>query len=79
MGLTQGQLVRGDADGLKADLRKILAGKVQNSVLTIDSGIALQFHQIVRLQVYSEEFFTILGSSTIPHVIYVQMVEKLNL
>ena len=40
IGLTIGQLVRGDADGLKSDLRKILSGKVRSSALTINSGTA---------------------------------------
>ena len=77
--LTQEQLIRGDADRLKAGLRKVLSGKVLSSALAINPSTAPQRHQVVRIQVYSEDTHALLDSGAIPNIISAQMVEKINL
>ena len=79
VGLTLGQLIRGDADGLKADLRKILAGKVRSPALSLQATTAPHRHQVLRVKVYSEETFALLDSGAIPNVMSLPMVERLNL
>ena len=53
VGITFGQLVRCDTDGLKADLQKIFTGRIRNNVLNMDFDSVPRHHQVVHMYAYS--------------------------
>ena len=79
VGLTIGQIVRGDAEGLRSEVRKILSGKVRDTALAIHSENVPQRPQAVRVQAYSEDTLALLDSGAISNVMSISMVEILNL
>ena len=78
-GLTFGHLARGDADGLKADLRKILAGRVRNTALPMSADSAPHRHQMVLVQEYSQPTYALLDSGALPNIMSKVMAETLNI
>ena len=83
-GITFGQITRGDVDFAKADLQKILSGRLNRATVTSADkdqvhGLSMSRHLLVRVRVYSESELALFGSGPIPNVMYRKMADKLHI
>ena len=83
-GITFGQIARGDIDFAKADLQKILSGRLNRATVTFADkdqvhGLSTSRHLLIRVRVYSESTLALFYSGAISNVMSRKMVEKLHI
>ena len=83
-GIKFGQIANGDIDKVRKELRKIIAKKVTTSAVDVTSEdgqrkVPTNRHQVVKLSVYSDSVYRLLGSRDIPNVMSDTLAENLRL
>ena len=83
-GITFGQIDRGDIDFAKADLQKILSGRLNRATVTFADkdqvhGLSMWRHLLIRVRVYSESTLALFDPGAIPNVMSRKIADKLHI